>query len=375
MRLAYAPSTLSLVSGGSFNWQWAADVYYQNQRVFAGLPLVGPSFTDDGTAKVQSTGSATVRYSGLFADSIAPRMAGDLLAPFGSELAVYVIVFAGGQAVERIEMGWYRIVQNPSIQDRTTNLLGQQITVGSEVKLTLQDRMHRVQRDEFDMPTSPASLTSVMAEVQRLSGLQVTTTVADKPIPNSVAYQQSKLDAVYDLVDVLDALPYMRPDGTLGQRPNVWPAQSAVIRAGRGGTLQEAQPTLSNDKVYNRVAVLSAGGTEQRVLATAMVTSGPLRAQNPDGTPSPYGQVTYRLSSPFVTTEAQATAYAQTWLPRVSSLRAGVRQVTEIFNPLREVGDVVAVQPTVKADWFQGRVLGIRRSDKSTQDLTLEVSG
>lgn len=372
MRPTYNVGTATLIRG-SFNWRWVADVYYQGSRVMQDLPMTDVKFSDDGTAKVQGTGSATVRYAGVFADSVAPRAATDMLAPFGAELAVYVLVFSGNDVLERIEMGWYRIVEDPSIQDHLIRFLGRQVVAGSEVKLTLQDRMQRVLRDEFDVPGSPRSLASVLVEVQRLSGLQITEQVTDQKIPNAVTYQQSKLDAVYDLVDVLDALPYMRPDGTLGQRPNVWPAQVDTIRAGNGGSLVEALPVLSNAKVFNRVAVLASGGSDQTVLATAQIREGPLRAVNADGSPSPYGQVVYRVSSPFVKTKTQAQAYATRWLPLVSSLRAGNRQVTELFNPLREVGDVVAVAPVSEADQFVGRILTIDRSDKSTQKMTLEV--
>jgi hypothetical protein len=375
MKTTYQAGTDDLVAGGTFNWRYVADVYYQGVRRYQDLPITQPKFTDDGTAKVQGTGSCTVVYQGLFADSIAPRDATAMLAPFGAELAVYVLVFAGGQMLERIEMGWYRITENPSIEDHLVTFLGRQLVAGSTVELTLQDRMQRPLRDEFDVPTGPRSRASVLAEVRRLTGLQITAEVPDQRIPNGVVYQDSKLDAAYDLVDVLDALPYMRPDGTLGQRPNDWPAQVDVIRAGNGGTLVQALPVLSNAKVYNRVAVLSTGGSAARLLGSAELLQGPLRAREPNGSPSPYGTVTYQVSSPYVTTRSQADAYARRWMPRVSNLRAGTRTVTELFNPLREVGDVVAVRPQSRADWFVGRILGIERSKSPTMDMTLEVTG
>jgi hypothetical protein len=357
----------------SFDRRWLADLYYDGVRRLADLPISDPSFSDDGDSQVQQTGTVTVTYSGNFAETIVPKTAADYLAPFGAELAIYVLITAG-PFVERIPMGWYRITEPTDSYEASAVFQGRRIVVGSTVKLALQDRLVRVQRDRFDLPSSPPQQESVLTEIGRLTGLQITRQVDDRPIPTGVAYEEDRLEAVYDLADVLDAVPHPLPDGSLGQRPNVWPEPVDTLRRGNGGTLVSVGRSMSADRVYNRVAVRSASTDQRVILATAEVTEGPLRASNADGTVSPFGRATYFYSSEKITTIEQAEAYAQQQAPRVSSLRAVEVPVVEKFNPLREVGDVLVVERDDPSETFVGRVKSIDRDSGATQKLTMEVS-
>lgn len=357
----------------SFHREWVADLYYDGARRLSDLPISNPSFSDDGDAKVQQTGSVTVSYSGNFAETIVPKTAADYLAPFGAELAIYVLIKAG-PFIERIPMGWYRITEPSDSYEAATIFQGRRIVVGSTVKLALQDRLVRVQRDRFDLPSSPPQRESVLAELGRLTGMQITRQVEDGTIPSGVVYEEDRLEAVYDLTDVLDAVPCPLPDGSLGQRPNVWPEPVDALRRGDGGTLMSVGRSMSADRVYNRVAIRSASTDQRVILAAIDITDGPLRASNPNGTVSPFGRATYFYSSEMITTEEQALAYAQQLLPRVSSLRAVEVPVVEKFNPLREVGDVLQVERDDPAESFVGRIKKISRGEGVTQQLTMEVA-
>jgi hypothetical protein len=213
----------------------------------------------------------------------------------------------------------------------------------------------------------------VLTEAQRITSLQIVREVPDATIPTSFAYEEERLDPLYDLLEFADAVPYMRPDGTLGQRPIAWGAPVDTITDGAGGTLVDLKRSMSSGKVYNRVAVRSSSTDDSaQILASAEITTGPLRARNADGSPSPYGRVTYYVASDLITTRAQAQQYADQTLPRVSSLRVAERQVEELFNPLRQNGDVVTVRSS-REPTFTGRVSAISRSDGPTQTVTLEV--
>lgn len=369
----HSATLADVIASGSFDVQWVADVYYDGVRRLTNLPITEPKFDDDGTALVQQTGSCTVVWSGDFADSLSPRLADDPLAPFGAELSIAVVVSVGAFS-ERVQMGWYRIEDVPSAEDQFVDFGDRILPVGSRVELTLQDRFRRVQRDRFDVPGSPASRTSVIAEAQRITGLQIVREVADATIPTSFAYEEERLDPLYDLLEFADAVPYMRPDGTMGQRPVSWPAVADVLRPGNDGSLVSVGYAMSSDKVYNRVAfrTSASGDDQQQILAVAEITAGPLRVRNADGSPSPYGRVTYYASSDKVTTRAQAQAYVDDLLPRVSSLRIAEIPVVELFNPLRQVGDVIRVEPVGRGAII-GRVSKISRDDAGTQQLTLEV--
>jgi len=192
-----------------------------------------------------------------------------------------------------------------------------------------------------------------------------------------VAYQQDRLQSVYDIADqALDAVPFITPDGTVSMRPNEWPATVATLKGGDEGTLVSVDRGLSSASVYNKVVVRSYANGGAAVLASAEITDGRLRTRNADGSKSPYGRAPYFYSSQLITTTAQAQAYANKWLPRVSKLRSVQVVLTETFNPLREIGDVLDVQRItsgVVAEEFTGRVVSIQRDDQATQTTTVAV--
>lgn len=355
---------------GSFNWRYVADVFSNNVRVLQDLPVTNVQLSDDSTSQVQGTGSFTVAYQDDFANTIAPSEIGDVLSPFGSQVALSVLVTAGGFS-ERIPMGQYLISETPSILVQRFLFNSATLSKGDLIDVNLKDLMYGVQRDRFDVPGSPPDLSSVYKEIQRLTGLPVTFTVTDGPISTTVAYQEDKLQAVYDLATVLDATACMTADGTVSLRPNVWPSVVDTISSGDGGTLESVGKAMSNDNVYNTVIIRSDAADGSGVLGRAELTAGPLRASNPDGSLSPYRRVPYFYSSPFLTTQSQANAYAATLLPRVSSLRSVSVDLVEFYNPLRDLGDVLRV--TRLGESFTGRVTAINRDMGPTMTTTVAV--
>jgi hypothetical protein len=370
---SHSSNLVDVLRSGSFDVEWVADVYYDGARQLSNLPIRSPSIDEDGSALVQGTGSCTVEWSSDFATSLMPRLAGDTLAPFGSELSIAVLISAGS-FVERVQMGWYRIDDVPNASDQFVDFGNGILPVGSTVELALQDRFRKVQRDLIDVPGAPPSRNSVLTEAQRISGLQIVREIPDTVIPKTFAYEEERLDPLYDLIEFANGVPYMRPDGTLGQRSIDWGTTVDTVSAGQDGTLVSLGYAMSSDQVYNRVAFRStANGDEaQQILAVAEITDGPLRVRNADGSPSPYGRVTYYAESDQVTTRAQAKAYVDKLLPQVSALRIAERPMVEVFNPLRQVGDVLLVDPIGEPP-FRARVSKISRDDGPTQQTTLEV--
>ncbi|WIA99751.1 hypothetical protein [Curtobacterium sp. MCBA15_012] len=361
------------VLAGSFDRRWLLDVFYDGVRVLQDVPCTRPDFTDDAGQLVQSTGTTTIVYQGDFAESIAPTEVSDLLAPFGTQVEVYLIVSAGPGFTERIRMGRYMVAETPSVVTTRFVLNGGVVSKGDRIDLTLKDLFYGVQVDRFDTPGSPPSLDSAWAEVQRLTGLQVTKSVADAPIPTTVAYQEDRLQGVYDVANyALDAVACLTPDGTVSMRPNVWPDPVDTVRWGDDGTLVHVNRGLANDSVYNKVVVRAYDSTQGAgVLASGEITDGPLRTRNRDGSLSPYRRRPTFYSSQFITTQAQAEEYVAKWLPRVSQLKSVQVTITEVLNPLRELGDVLTVDRL--GEQFIGRVVGIRRGTGANQQTTLEV--
>lgn len=360
-----------VLAEGSFNHHYLADVYYDGARRLTNLPIQDVSFNEDSLAKIQQSGSFTVKWTDDFGKSISPREIGDILAPFGAEVYLYSIIEAGS-FLERVELGQFTITNVPSAMDEDMIFRGERITVGSTVEIEFKERLAKVQDDRFDTPSAATDLTSTWNELGRLTELQLTRTLPDKPISRAVVYEEDRLDAVYDLFEILDGVPHMTADGALSGRPNVWPARSATLKRGKQGTLVSVGRAMSPESVYNRVAFRGKTGDQQIILASAEITSGPLRARNPDGTPSPFRRKTYFLSSEYITNAQEAQDYVQRELPRVSQLRSVIVPVTETFNPLRERGDVIDLERPDRT--LTGRIRNIKRSGRKTQTMDVELA-
>lgn len=375
MRIS-SPQLRTVVTGSSFTYRWVADVIANGQRVLRDLPCTAPDFTDDDSQLVQSTGSLTFVYQDDFAQSIAPAGVADVLSPFGTQVWVYVLIEDGPAFSERVLMGQYLVEETPTIASTKMLLLGSPVTVGDTIEVTLSDLFYGVQVDRFYTPGAPPSLASCWTEVQRLTGLPITRTTAvpDASISRQVAYQEDRLQAVYDLANYsLDAVPFMTPDGTVSMRPNAWPDPVDVLTDGPDGNLIDVARGMNTDTVFNAIAVRAYDTTDgSAILASGEVTSGPLRARETDGSLSPFRRRPKFYSSQYIVTKAQGQQYVKTWLPRLSQLTGVEYVLTETFNPLRQLGDVIEVHE-LGVDPYLGRVSGIRRTDSGTQQTIVKV--
>lgn len=370
-----SPKLRDAITGGSFTFRWVVDVVIGGERVMQDIPCSAPSFSDDDGQQVQSTGSLTLVYQDNFARSIAPSGVADVLSPFGTQLWVYVLVEAGPVLSERVSMGQYLIDGVPSINTERMLFRGSAVAIGDVIDVTLSDLFYGVQVDKFYTPGSPKSLASTWREVQRLTGLPVTRTsaVPDGRISGQVAYQEDRLQAVYDLANYsLDAVPYVTPDGTVSMRPNDWPAAIDTLTDGTGNLINIARG-MDPDDVFNAIAVRAYDSSDgSAILASGEITSGPLRTHEANGSLSPFRRRPKFYSSQYITTAAQARAYVNRWLPRIGQLNSVEVVLTETFNPLRELGDVVRVVE-LGSD-FTGRVSKIDRSDSGQQQTTVRVN-
>lgn len=364
---------------GPVNHRWEASISYDGVTVMPNVPMSNVSFKEDAGAGIEMSGSCEVVWSSEFGDSVTPQAIGDALSPFGSELQLFSVITVGSTLESRVPMGVFPITNVPSAMDEDMVFRGEWITVGSTVKIEFKDHMAKVDRDRFDVPTAPSKLTSVWGEVSRIADMSIVQGVADAPITRSVMYQENRLEAIRDLLELLDAVPHMTSFGALSARPNVWPAPVARLtradptRAITGQVVSVGR-SMGTSKVYNRVAFRGKADNQQKILASAEITSGPLRTKNADGSKSPYGRVTKFISSDLVNTQAQAYDWCVRELARSSTLGTVELPVVEMFNPLRERGDVIQIERP-RGEVLTGRVVEINRSSGATQDLKVEVLG
>lgn len=362
---------LGVALSGSFDYRWKADLFYGGVRLIADLPISDVSPKESGGALIQQTAKCKVTWTDQLATTLVPQSVNDPLSPFGAQLALSCVVSAG-TFEEALPFARYEITDVPSARDRSMRFRGRWLTLGSQVELELKEITAGIAAETFDVPSSAASLVSAWSEIGRVSGLPVLRSVPDAEISRAILYDGSKLDVIYELADViLDAVPHVLPSGVLSARPNAWPTASAVLT--RDKHIVEVGQMMSAANVWNRVVVRTTSGQQTSILAVAEVTDGPLRVAEPDGSRSPWGRRTKYLSSEYVTTTHQAQAWAESTLAQVSTPRAQMLPVTEVFDPRRERGDVVLIErPTT---WITGRVVDIDRSagSRETQKLSVEV--
>lgn len=335
-----SPMDLASVLSSSMDVTYSADLYYGARRVFQDLPIIGPSFKWDQSARVEGAGSVTVTWTDAHGSSLKPQEPQDWLAPFGSRLVTFCTITAGA-FVARVQLGDFTITEVPSADDETYVFGETRITVGSRVELTLKDRMVEVQRDRFTSLATPTSLTSVWAEVALLAGLPVTRTLPDAAITRSVVYEEDRVSAIVDLIAILGGEPFMEWDGTLSARSKTPGAPVGSLTVGDQGTILQVGSSLSADGVYNGLIIRGETDGQNAILAELWITEGPLAATPKGGQRTPFHRVPRFYSSPFITTQEQAIAAAPELLAQYSNPRASKLLVQCILDPRRQVGDVV----------------------------------
>jgi hypothetical protein len=359
--------TARTIADGGFNTAWVFDLMYDGDRRLANVGIEnGPSLAWDGGQFVTASGNARVVWSDDHATSLIPRQVGDWFSPFGAEMQVDCLI-GGGVFTERIPMSRLVVTDVPNATEARMLWEGRLIHPGEAFTVTLKDRLAKIQRDDFPFPTAPQS-TSAWGEIQSITGMPVIRNTPDATLP-TIAYEGSREDALKALFDVLDAWPHMESSGALTSRPKTW-----SVPVGELVNVTAAPPSMTSEYTYNRVVVVGKSPDGDPLYGVRSVNDGFLRAQNPDGTQSPFGGSTYRYSDNLgvLDTQAKVDAYANELLPRVARIRSVTREVSEMFNPLREVGDVLTFRDGRRYGPAPVRVQRVSHAGAIT-NLTVEV--
>lgn len=325
----------ALVRSGGYRLEYVADVIVDGERVLEAYPLTSADLSCDGDAKVRATGRAVVQYSDDQGGSILPSDITSWLTPYATVLEISHR-FTAGEFQESVLLGTFKIIRVTDPQDSRKPFQGTYISLGSSVGLQLADLFRVTDRERFPAPFGPSDLSSVFAEIGRLTLLPLLRNVDDVPISRAVTYKDNRLDAVFDLATMLGGVPYVNAFGQVTIEPDVWPAESEEFATGSEGVIVSVLPSdLTDESIYNQVVVRSWDDGQAAILATREVASGKLRYGGV------FGRVPYFASSQYVTTVAQAEAYAEELLPQVSSVPAVQLELQVLPDPRREVGDVV----------------------------------
>lgn len=233
--------------------------------------------------------------------------------------------------------------------------------VAGAVNVSCVGVLARVGEYRFLTPEVPRTGGTLASEFRRLMSpgipVSIDSTLTDRACPKSFQWSQDRLDALYDIADAWPARLRTDQYGQILLLPPLPDVPTPVVELtdGENGTVVSAPRSDTRDKLSN-VVVASSSSTDATALdpisQTARITTGPLAA-NDDG--SGYGFVVEYLSSPLITTNAQAFAAAQTRLA-ASARPAVVRTVMCVPDPRIELDDAISVTRDGVTEW--GWVIG-----------------
>ena len=364
------PSSENLIRvlTGSFSAHLIVDSFYGATRTQTDLGADGWELTWNSEADIKSAGTLTIVYTDELARSLSPERFNDTLAPFGQELNLLLEVSAG-EFSETVQLGRFLITAVPDARDEHFQLLGQTLTVGSRVTLTLEDRTVRLKRWGFRSDQSPAPLSSCWGEIGRLSGMQIIRSVPDKAAPKSMVYKGVKggrLAAVQALATQLGGRLYVTPDGALSVLPDGWGEPVAALVLGDNGTILDRGNSMESEEIFNEIVGNFEDENRNPIFVTASVTDGPLAVDGPFGVNTEY------ITDETITTKHAAQLAVNARLLETTSRQVYRVPVTCIVNPLLEDGDVVTVErPT--GGILTGRMVNHRFGDNNTMTLELDV--
>jgi hypothetical protein len=308
------------------------DVLASGDVVSRGLPIVDGAVQIDRTAQFRrSIQNLTVADSD---GSLVAALATDPLAPYGNELAVYSGIRYPDGTTETVQLGVFGI----SVYD-VVNQAGHLIT------LTAFDRARTISRNKWTDGYVIAAGTNYGVAIRsliadRLPGttFALTATTATTPLLSFNAGDDPWAKAT-EMAAAIGYEVYFNRAGVcvIAPVPDVGSAAVAWQHVtGTGGVVLKIESSITNDPGYNGAVVTGQGPSN----------AAPVRAVSWDTNPtSPtyylgkYGKVPEFITTPMVTTTAQAQAMAD---GRVR-LRLGASQTVTydiIPNPAIDEGDV-----------------------------------
>lgn len=296
------------------------------------ITIVGGDVKSSATADVRSTLSLTTAESW-------PRLASDLLAPYGNEIYVERGIAYGNGQREFVGLGYFRI-DTPE-QDEVPD--GEVTIAGSDRMAGIKDARFLSPRQFASTLTNGQLVTTLVTEVYPSATISWDdTAVRDDTTGRTIITEDDRARTLKDLVTSLGKIGYWRYDGVFRVEtpPAITGAASWTIDAGTQGVLIRMSRGLTREGVYNAVV---ATGEASDTTAPARAVATNLDPTSPTYYLGTFGPVPKFYSSPFITTNAQALTAATTLLRQQLGLPYQV-DLTSVANPAVEPYDVIQVR-------------------------------
>jgi hypothetical protein len=265
------------------------------------LPLLDGSVEFDATADIRASGNVE-----LVADW--PTSQNLSLAPYGAEVFLSRGVDRGANGVLWAPLGYFRISE-----------ISQGDAAKGPVKLALDDRMATIIDARLMQPRQWLTGTSVGEIVDDLI-LPVypdAVIVFDddsnlSEIGRSLIVEESRYELLLTLAEGLGKVVYWDELGRLLFR--TIPDEDDVVwsvKVGPGGAMVQANRSLSREGVYNAVVVTGEGADE---ITPVRAVAFDAQESSPTFFAGSFGRIPRFYSSPFITTQTQASNAARNLL-------------------------------------------------------------
>jgi hypothetical protein len=301
--------------------------WYDDQLLSDDLPVEGGKETVDLGSNVPERVTFTV-----------PKTAGgidytpdDLLSPLaanGQMIRVSLGIEIGFEEIEWMQRGWFVITESE--------------VRGAAVEVAAAGLLWKIDEARLVSPLQPSG--TFKSTIQRLVEPALTVefdpALVDRAVPASVNYDEDRLGSLQTTLDAWPAKAEVTNEGYLLVSP-VGDMATAVVElsTGPGGTVIEKVGKSTRDGVYNAVVAEGQTSDGQVVRGVAYDLNGPKRS----GGPFNELPVPFYLSSPLITTAAQASAAASSRMLSLKRSLSFTYDVEMIPHPALQAGDRVTL--------------------------------
>lgn len=356
--------TLKALIGSRTGDKMVFRVWYNGELALRDELIVSDwSLVHDGDERqnVQGTLNLTVKDPD---GKLSPWAYSDPLAVGGSRIQAFYQV--GG--AEEVPQGWYRISKNSSEESWQFRVVKENgyrdpgssipdnyrltpISTGASIPLTANDLTIEVDRDRFLAPEQPQGESpTVRSEIERLVGDTlpiVYTNFTDSPVPKTVVWDDNRMEAVINLLDLAGASFRMTGAGELEVYTKS-PESVAVLQGGDEGILIGFTKSMDLSDLHN-IGSVESTIKEQQIVDGRLtdveipvyghyeITEGDLRVGGP------FGRSVVKAQNPLMFSQYRADQAAQTMVRRRLGAQRIDIEVTCLPHPALQIGDTVTV--------------------------------
>lgn len=190
------------------------------------------------------------------------------------------------------------------------------------VSVSALDLRDTLRTAELLSPIAPRPAGTFVSELRRLVGsrlpLDVTAAPADRAVPSGMSWQESRVDAIAELLTAWPARADLDPDGVLVVTPDTAAVDPADVQLVEGSGGVVVQRTRAGSRAGIANIVVARGDDTSAPNAPAVVGyASDTTPGSPTDANGPYGHVVHRFASPLLRTRAQAETAAATILRRL----------------------------------------------------------